>query len=223
MEMDRSQSGDAAAELGAAERTARAYVMSVVLPLWIAAGAADYVLHRRARIERSAGVYESRLHVLGIGLSALPVLGGLLLEIDAGVILAMSAGYAAHLGMTIWDVAYASGRRPIEPLEQHVHGLLEVIPFTALSLVICSYPDQARALIGRGPARADFRLRPKRVPLSRRSVGATIAAFGALVALPFTEELLRCVRYERRSRQPESSLPPVPAAIPPSAAEPAIR
>ncbi len=186
--------------LSRSERTARSYVVSVVLPVWIASGSADYLLHRRAGIERTAGAYESRLHLAGIGLSALPVLGGLLLEINAGVILAMGAGYVAHLAMTIWDVHYASGRRSVGPLEQHVHGLLEVIPFTALSLVFCTYPEQALALVGRGKARADFRFIPKRVPLPRRSLVLTVVAFVAFVALPFVEELVRCERYERRAR-----------------------
>lgn len=196
-------------ELGATERAMRRYLLGVVMPLWIASGSIDYVLHRRARIERNAGVFESTLHASGIALSAVPVLGGLLLEIDAGVILAMLAGFGAHLGMTIWDVAYADEKRTIVPLEQHVHGMLEMLPFTALSLVLCAHADQALALVGRGRARPDFSLRFKRVPLDRRAIVATVVAFGAFVALPYAEELWRCVRYERASRDasPGSGVP----------------
>lgn len=187
--------------LGPTERAMRRYLLRVVMPLWIASGSLDYVLHRRARIERTTGVFESSLHASGIALSAIPVLGGLLLEIDAGVILAMVAGYTAHLGMTIWDVAYADEKRTIAPLEQHVHGMLEMLPFTALSLVLCAHADQALALVGRGRARPDFSLRLKRVPLDRRAIATTVVAFGAFVALPYAEELRRCVRYERASRE----------------------
>jgi hypothetical protein len=196
--MDESRRSDL--ELSDAERTARAYVLGVILPLWIASGSADYILHRRSAIERTAGSYESRLHVLGIALTSLPVLAGLLLEINAGVIAGMSIGYLAHLGMTIWDVAYADEKRTIVPLEQHVHGMLELLPFCALSFVICTYREQALALAGRSRTRADFRLRRKRVPISRGTLAAIVGGFGAFVALPFCEELRRCVRYERAAQ-----------------------
>ncbi len=199
-------------ELGTTERAMRRYLLGVVMPLWIASGSIDYVLHRREHIERNAGVFESSLHAGGIALSAVPVLGGLLLEIDAGVILAMLAGYTAHLGMTIWDVAYADEKRTIVPLEQHVHGMLEMLPFTALSLVLCAHADQALALVGRGRARPDFSLRFKRVPLDRRAIAATVVAFGACVALPYAEELWRCVRYERTSRGSSSRSSDSPSA-----------
>jgi hypothetical protein len=182
-------------------RALGAYVLGAVMPLWIGAGFADYWLHRRSKIEAHAGTFESSLHAAGIALSAGPVLGGFFLELDAGVLLAMIAGYAAHAGMTIWDVAYASSRRDVIPAEQHVHGLLEVLPFTALSLVLVANRGQALALVGRGESRARFAFRRKRVPLGRRPVFATLAAFTALVAVPYAEELLRCVRYERAARK----------------------
>jgi hypothetical protein len=191
---------DRSLDLTPAERAARRYVLGLILPLWIASGGVDYVLHRRAAIEQNAGSYESRLHVVGIALTAAPVLAGLLLEINAGVLAGMVLGYVTHVGMTVWDVAYADGKRPIVPLEQHVHGLLEVLPFCALSLVGCTYHEQALALVGRSDAVADFRIRRKRVPLSRRTLATIVAGFTVCVALPFCEELVRCLRYERQAR-----------------------
>ena len=35
----------------------------VLYPLWLAAGAADYLCHRRTHIERTSGAVESWLHV----------------------------------------------------------------------------------------------------------------------------------------------------------------
>ena len=177
----------------AAER----YTLAVVLPLWMTAAAVDYVLHRRSRIERTSGTSEARLHATGIALCAVPVLAGLFLEIDAGVLGAMGIGFVVHAGMTVWDIAYADDRRRIVPLEQHVHAMLELLPFTALSLVALAHRDQALALIGRGNAHARFALRRKRAPIPARPLAATIAVFTAFVALPYAEELLRCVRYER--------------------------
>ncbi len=181
----------------ATSRAAERYAFAVVLPLWMTAAAVDYVLHRRSRIEQTSGTSESRLHATGIALSAVPVLAGLLLEIDAGVLGAMGAGFVLHAGMTVLDIRYADGRRPIVPLEQHIHAMLELLPFTALSLVALAHRGQALALVGRGKARARFRLRRKRNPIPGRPLGATILAFAAFVALPYAEELLRCARYER--------------------------
>jgi len=180
----------------AAER----YALAVVLPLWMAAGSSDWLLHRRSRIEATSGSRESRLHVFGIVMTAPPVLAGLLLEIDAGVLAIMAAGYVAHIGMTIWDVAYADEKRRIIPTEQHVHALLELLPFAALSLVGLAHRDQVLALVGRGPERPRFALRRKRSPVPRRALVATMAAFTLTVALPYAEELTRCIRYERRAQ-----------------------
>jgi hypothetical protein len=180
------------------ERAIANYVMGVVMPLWIASGSIDYVLHKRSRIEATSGTYESVLHAAGISMSAVPVLAGLFLEIDAGVLLAMIAGYVAHAGMTIWDVAYASEKRDVVPTEQHVHGMLEFLPFAALSFMLVAYRRQALALVGRGE-RPRFAFRRKRTPLPAAPVAATIAAFTAFVALPYVEELVRCMRYERPS------------------------
>jgi len=184
----------------AAERAIGTYVLCVIMPLWIASGSIDYWLHRRSKIETNAGTHESILHAAGISMSAVPVLAGLFLEVDAGVLLAMMFGYATHAGMTIWDVAYASTKREVTPIEQHVHGMLELLPFTALSFMLVSYRRQALALIGRGGEAPRFAFERKALPLPARAVGATIAAFAALVALPYAEELSRCYRYERAAR-----------------------
>jgi len=178
------------------------YVLGGIMPLWIGAGFADYWLHRRSKIEAHAGTFESGLHAAGLAISAGPVLCGFFLELDAGVLLAMIAGYAAHAGMTIWDVAHASSRREVIPAEQHVHALLEVLPFTALSFVLVANRGQALALAGRSRERARFTFRRKRVPLGRRPVFATLAAFTIFVAIPYAEELTRCIRYERAARKP---------------------
>lgn len=178
----------------AAER----YAFAVVLPLWMGAGSLDWFLHRRSRIESTSGSYESKLHAVGIGLTAAPVLAGLLLEIDAGVLAIMTAGYVTHFGMTVWDVAYADGRREIVPLEQHVHAALEILPFTALSLLALAHRSQVRALFGRGAEPARFALRLKRRPIPARLLAVTMATFATTVALPYVEELLRCLRHERK-------------------------
>jgi hypothetical protein len=45
----------------------RQYLLFFILPLWMLAGLTDYVLHRRTRIEETAGIKESVLHALQLG------------------------------------------------------------------------------------------------------------------------------------------------------------
>ena len=171
--------------------------VSLVLPLWMAAGTADYALHRRSRIEATSGLVEARLHALGIVLSTPPVLAALTLEIDAGVLALLGVGYVAHGAMTIVDIAYADGRRRIVPLEQHVHALLELLPLTALALVGVAHREQLGALVGGGTVTPRLGFRRKQTPLSDRTLAGFACAFALAVALPYVEEYLRCLRYAR--------------------------
>jgi hypothetical protein len=59
--------------------------------------------------------------------------------------------------------------------------------------------DQVRALLrGGGGHRDAWRLVPRRRPLSPGCLACVAAAIGTCVALPYGEELLRCVRAGRR-------------------------
>jgi len=82
----------------------RNLLMYFVLPLWLAAGFADYLCHRAAHIERTSGWKESLLHLLQFGEMALPILAALFLEINAGVILLMLFCLILHVVTAYWDV-----------------------------------------------------------------------------------------------------------------------
>src|SRR4051812_27526639 len=97
----------------------RAMLMYVILPLWLAAGFADYLCHRAAHIERTSGWKESALHLAQFAEMALPVLAALTLEINAGVILIMILCLILHEATAIWDVRYATATRKVHPVEQH--------------------------------------------------------------------------------------------------------
>ena len=64
----------------------RNILMYFILPLWLAAGFADYLCHRASGIEHT-GPKESVLHLLQFMEMAVPVLAALFLEINALVIL----------------------------------------------------------------------------------------------------------------------------------------
>ena len=112
----------------------RHYLLFFILPLWMAAGVTDYVLHKRAQIEENAGTKESILHALQLGEAGIPVMLALLLEVNAFTFLVMVLAFILHELTSLWDVSYASAHRYVSPLEQHVHSFMEVLPLMALSL-----------------------------------------------------------------------------------------
>src|SRR5215218_4292637 len=108
----------------------RGILMFVVLPLWLAAGFADYLCHRAAHIEKTSGWKESVLHLVQFGEMAIPVLLALFFQITSGAILIMAVCLILHEATVIVDLRYASSLREISPLEQHVHSVLEMLSLT---------------------------------------------------------------------------------------------
>lgn len=100
---------------------------------WIAAGMADFALHRRSDLPHTSGLAESRLHLLqlvvvGTGLFiwwALAPNWGAWSLAAACVVLHAFFGYA--------DTRSAWHRRDIVPLEQHIHSVLDFAPWLFLA------------------------------------------------------------------------------------------
>jgi hypothetical protein len=103
----------------------RRYLLYAVLPLWLGAGFADYLFHRRTHIERTSGAHESVIHLMMMAETGIPLLMGLFLEINALVLAMMGALFVAHEATAYWDVNYAETRRTVTPNEQHAHSFLE--------------------------------------------------------------------------------------------------
>ena len=175
-----------------------AILMYVVLPLWLAAGFADYLCHRASHIERTSGWKESVLHLVQFGEMAVPVLAALFLEINSGVILIMMAFLILHQVTAIWDVQYASATREVSPTEQHVHSVLEMLPFTGLLLVIALHWPAFAALFGYG--RPDFSFALKQQPIPIAYVVSMLALTALFEVLPFAGELARGLRHRQRVR-----------------------
>lgn len=176
------------------------YLMYFIVPLWLAAGVADWLIHRRAGIEHNAGPKESMLHLLMLAEMGLPVLAVLFLQVNALVLLFMIAAFLVHEATAMWDVSYAVTRRVVTPLEQHIHSFLEMLPLMALSMVALLHWPQFTALLGIGPETADFSLRWKESPLPRYYVLWLMAAIVLFELLPYGEEFLRTLRgrYQRK-------------------------
>lgn len=167
------------------------YMLYVLLPLWFAAGVADYWCHRRSCIEKTSGPGECVLHVLQAAQIGIALIAGLLCEINALVLLVMLLCVIAHSLTAIWDAWYTAPRRYISPFEQHVHSHLEYIPLVALSLVAMLYWSQFAALLGAGSEPASFRLSLKSEPLETRYLIIVLVPVLLVQGALLAEETLR--------------------------------
>lgn len=181
------------------EQAGQRLLLGGVMPLWLGAGLADWYIHRRTRIEDTAGARESAIHSLMFAETGVPVLLSLFCEVNASVLLSAYGAAAVHGVTAYWDQVYAQPRRRVDPVEQHVHSLLEVSPVMAAFLLTALHWDQARALTGRGGADFGVRLK-RRDPLSASARVWLLAAVTVFGILPYAEELWRCWRTSPTAR-----------------------
>ncbi|WP_419805833.1 hypothetical protein [Terriglobus sp.] len=175
-----------------AEQALLRCLLYFLIPMWTAAGVADWLWHKQTDIEHTSGIEESLIHMLMFAEAGLPLFMGLALEINAGVLLLMLGALGAHEATAFWDVHYAEQRRSVTEREQHTHSFLEVLPFAAVGMAACLHWGQARALFGAGEEKPDFRprLKKKRLPLGYLLGVAGIMVAG--IAVPYGNELWRC-------------------------------
>jgi hypothetical protein len=182
------------------------YLACFLFPLWLIAGVADYLCHRWTDIGHTSGLKESALHVVQALEVGVPLLAGLLLEINALVLAVMIAGVIAHSLTAVWDVSYTAPRRHISPFEQHVHSYLEFIPVMAVSVVALLHWEQFAALFGQGVQEADFSLRLKREPIPSVYLGVVLGLIGGLELVPLIEEFWRSWRQRTHAGSAQTSV-----------------
>ena len=176
---------------------ARFILMYVVFPLWVAAGLADWVCHRRTGIALTSGLKENLLHLLmyleiGVGMLAVA-----LLEIDAAVLLLVFAVFVVHQLTVYWDLHYSTLLRDVGPFEQMVHSFLELLPLFSLGLLAMLAWPQAQAIVHVGDDVADWSLRAKQQPLPPTYVLAALVSSLVFNALPLLQETLSCLFAKR--------------------------
>ena len=189
--------------MNAAELTQNV-LMYFVLPLWLAAGFADYLCHRAAHIERTSGAKESLLHLLQFGEMAVAVLAAMFLEINALVLLVMLACFLLHEVTALWDVHYAVETREVTPVEQHVHSFLEMMPLMGLALIAALNWEQFIALFGLGNENARFDVTIRQGPPSWAYVTVVLTLVLLFEVLPYLEELVRGLRANRGALIPKN-------------------
>ncbi|MBN8871543.1 MAG: hypothetical protein J0H67_01795 [Rhodospirillales bacterium] len=179
----------------------RNFLMYAVLPVWLAAGIADWACHRQTGIETTTGAKESLMHLLMLAEAATPVLAGMFFEITSPVLALMIVSALLHDATALWDVSYAVTLREVTPIEQHVHSFLEIVPLAAVAFTAILHWPQLLALFGLGGHRPDWRIRRKRRPLPTRYVALMLGAQISLEWLPYLEELLRTTRPQAQAAQ----------------------
>jgi hypothetical protein len=168
-----------------------------LLPIWVLAGVADYLWHRRTRIETTSGTEESVTHALMITEMAPAVLAALFLEINAGVLALVLGSYVAHEATVAWDIYFTASRRAIPPGEQHTHSYLQGVPFCLASFIVFTHWDQFLALFGKGSGRPRFNISLKQPALRPAYLIPLVIGSGLLAAIPHAEELWRCWKAQR--------------------------
>lgn len=161
-----------------------------LLPLWLAAGFADWLCHRATRIESTSGATESRLHVLLFALVGLPVMLLLTFEVTALTFTLMLLSLLGHQAVALWDTSYSQPRRFISPIEQQVHAFLELVPLFALTIVAVLEWEALRA--------PEWRLTPQVEPVEHAPLVWLALAAGLVLIF---EEWWRCRRAARQARE----------------------
>jgi hypothetical protein len=189
------------------EDAARQVLLWFILPLWLAAGVADWLCHRATDIAHTTGAKESLLHLLMLGLAAVPTLLGLFLEVNSLTFTVMLGALVLHQATALWDMRYAVPRREVRPIEQHVHSYLELVPMMALLLLVVLHWPQFLALFGQGEAPARWGLEWKRDPVPGWYVFGILGAMALLEVLPYLEELWRGLRINHGALVPAPGKP----------------
>ena len=181
------------------QESVRFLLLYVVMPIWLAAGVADWACHRRAGIADTSGPMESVLHLFMVGQVGVGVLAAMFFEINAAVLLLLLLLLVAHTLTTHLDLHYTDGKRHVSAFEQSVHGYLEAMPMTAYALLAAAYWPQLQAVFGAGKARADWRFVLKNEPLATPQLMLLLVASLLLGAAPFLEELYRTLKTRRQA------------------------
>lgn len=171
--------------------TAQLILMYAVFPVWVAAGFADWVCHRRTSIATTGGLPENIFHWLLFGQIGVGLLAVAFLEINGAVLLIVAAVFAVHEFTVYRELRFAAPLREIRPAEQMVHSFLELLPLLSLALL---------AVIA-GPSVADFGLRLKAQPWGAAYLLGALALSFVFNVLPLAQEFFSCLRA-RTGRSP---------------------
>lgn len=180
-------------------------VLFVLLPLWVLAGLADWMCHRRSDLAETTGIKESLFHLLMLLEMGVLLMAVLLFEFTAIVLAIMIAAFVVHQITAYLDVRYADSRRTVTPLEQQIHSVLEMLPLMVILIGAALFPEAVMALVGWTEQPGQFDLVWKEQPLPVNYLITILLLTGALEFLPYGEELWRAYRHHLARRREEQA------------------
>jgi hypothetical protein len=161
-------------------------------PAWLLAGAGDYLCHRQTDIEHTSGVKESWLHLLQFLCLLVAFAAAVWMNMNMVVYSTMVALVLTHSLLAHVDVSYTDGRRHISPVEQFVHGFMDVLPLVAVGLIGVMH----WRVITASPSSPILSLQ---APLDLGRI-LLVASFAVLSGVPILEELARTYRHRGEQR-----------------------
>lgn len=167
-------------------------------PALVLAGLLDWACHRQLRIELTAGLRESLLHLLMLAEVGTALLAALFLQPTAGLFALIALALLMHEATYALDLRVALARRRIPAIEQWVHGFQHLLPWAGLAGLMAMSPGQAQALLGLAGEAPDWSLKLKDSPPPAPYVAATLTAALLLNGLPFLHETWRSLRARQR-------------------------
>lgn len=168
-----------------------------LFPLWLAAGLADWWMHRRSTIETTSGLAESITHLMLASCAGTGVLILLTLEINLAILAALAVLFVLHEIVFHLDLHTAAPVREISIAEQQIHVFLTAVPFATLVAVV---------IVVFSSGQTDFVLSLKAAPLDLRTVAAMLAAMTLFGAIPYWEEFFRCFKSARTAQPIQSAI-----------------
>lgn len=101
----------------------------VVYLVWLCFGCVDFAIHRRTDLPLTSGLRESTLHGFQLLIAGSGVLLWAAFDSSWAVVALLGCLAAVHAAAAYADTVVAVQKRPVTPLEQHVHSVLDIAPW----------------------------------------------------------------------------------------------
>ncbi len=171
-------------------------LLQAVLGLWIAAGFADWICHRRTGIERTSGTAESLCHWLLLAQMGVAVLLCVAFRPGALLLAVLLLLWLSHQATTYLELRWVAPVRSITPAEQMMHSFLEVLPVAGMLLLAVPLAEAWQR--GDAPAWALHARAPGDIAWKDPVWAGLALCCVAFNGLPYLEETWRCLRWRRR-------------------------
>jgi hypothetical protein len=163
---------------------------TVVLPLWVVAGLADWWCHRRSHIEHTSGLRENGFHWALFAIVAIGAVAAATLAPNRTVLAVLIGVFVLHELLAFSELKFVTTVRSVAPFEQMVHSFLEILPLVVVGIL-------AVESLGSAAAEAPewtLRIRGELKVLPLLLAGAVVVLFNVV---PLLEETWRCLRATR--------------------------